>query len=412
MRNKKIAKKILQRLLQHGYQAFLVGGYVRDLLLKRPTTDIDVATDARPETILHLFEKAIPTGLKHGTVTVIEGGVSVEITTFRKEGKYLDFRHPSEVEFVTNLYDDLSRRDFTMNAIAMDYNERLIDPFNGLSAISNRTIKSVGNPNERFLEDPLRMLRAIRFAAQLEFQIETKTLQAIEEFASYLQYIAIERVKVELDKIMRSSHPELGIELLYSLKLVRYFKGMVDGPLSQIDSKKVWQTINMTQDPYIRWCILFEQLQPKERIKVMEGLRFSNQEKKEILNIFKAYSIIKKDQKLEDLKKCLIETDEEICQKALELTYLFGYIHEKDMLKLKQTFIEVTKELSVRSIKDLNISGKDLLRIIDEPPGPWVQYLLQELFHLVVFHGLPNEREILLQQVKNLKEKVSNEGKD
>ncbi|TCS84159.1 CCA tRNA nucleotidyltransferase [Tepidibacillus fermentans] len=412
MEKKEIAKNILKRLMNQGYQAYFVGGYVRDQLLNRPTTDIDIATDAKPEAILSLFEKAVPTGLKHGTVTVIEQGLSIEITTFRKEGKYLDYRHPKEVKFVTNLYDDLSRRDFTMNAIALDYYEQLIDPFNGQSAIVNRNIESVGNPNERFMEDPLRMMRAVRFAAQLQFQIEKNTLRAIRELAFYLQYISIERVKIELDKIINANHPEIGIELLYSLELIRWFKGMIDGPLYFIDHGKVLQTINQTMDPFVRWSILFEQLNSTERNRVMDGLRFSNKEKQTILNIFKAYSIIQKGQKIEELKKCFIETNEDDCLKSLELSYLLGYIQKKELLEWKLTLSELNKQLMVRTLKDLKVSGKDVLEIVKQPPGPWIHDLLQELFHQVVFDGLPNHREILLQRIENLKEKVFDEGED
>ncbi|WP_339062756.1 CCA tRNA nucleotidyltransferase [Tepidibacillus marianensis] len=403
MKNKEIAKRILLKLTDQGYQAYLVGGFVRDMILGRTTTDIDIATDAKPETVMVLFDKAIPTGIKHGTVTVIEEGFPIEITTFRKEGKYLDFRHPIEVEFVANLYDDLSRRDFTMNAIAMDKDGQFIDPFQGKNAIQKQKIESVGNPNDRFLEDPLRMLRAVRFASQLSFFIEEHTQNAIYQLAPYLQYIAIERVKIEFDKIMNSHNPELGLRLLFFFRLDQCLKEMDKDLFTVINRQMVYRAIGKTNDCQIRWAILLESLNAKQRLEFMKGLRFSNHERVEIDAIFKAYSILEQGLNIENLKKCYIETEVEMCKKTLELSFLLGHIHEKERLEALTTLMNLTKMMPVRTLRDLNITGKEILQEVQKPAGPWVHHLLQKLFEQVVYHNLPNERGILIKEIEHLR---------
>ena len=168
------AMPVLQRLEDAGFEAYFVGGSVRDVLLDRHVHDIDITTSAYPEEVKELFEKSIDTGIKHGTVTVLYEGESYEITTFRTESGYQDFRRPDHVTFVQNLDEDLKRRDFTINALAMDIRGQIIDPFNGVEDLKKRVIRAVGNPETRFHEDGRRMMRAVRFMSQLEFKLERK----------------------------------------------------------------------------------------------------------------------------------------------------------------------------------------------------------------------------------------------
>ncbi|HEC79980.1 MAG TPA: CCA tRNA nucleotidyltransferase, partial [Firmicutes bacterium] len=198
-----------------GYDAFLVGGCVRDIMLEREVVDFDIATDARPEDVIKLFRKVIPTGIKHGTVTVIEGGMEIEITTFRTESGYSDARRPDKVEFVSSIEDDLRRRDFTINAFAYDPLEHeFIDLFDGVSDLSKGVIRAVGDPVERFREDGLRPLRAVRIATALGFEIEMRTLIAIGETLECFKRVAKERVLDELRKIMRAVKPSVGFEYM------------------------------------------------------------------------------------------------------------------------------------------------------------------------------------------------------
>ena len=207
-------KFIINTLYENNFEGFMVGGCVRDSLLNILPKDYDITTSAKPEETLSLFDKTIPTGLKHGTITVLINNVPYEVTTYRSEGEYLDNRRPSSVEFVSNIKEDLSRRDFTVNALAYNNKEGLIDYFNGIDDIKNKIIKAVGNPNKRFQEDALRMLRAIRFSCQLGFEIDELTYLAIKENYKLIKNISIERIRDELCKILISNNPCDGLNLL------------------------------------------------------------------------------------------------------------------------------------------------------------------------------------------------------
>ncbi|MBR2282890.1 MAG: CCA tRNA nucleotidyltransferase [Ruminococcus sp.] len=198
---------ILRRLNASGYEAYLVGGCVRDTLLGRNIHDFDITTSALPEQVVSVFPdcQIIPTGIKHGTVTLLSGGVSYEITTFRQDGKYSDSRRPDSVTFTPSLSEDLARRDFTMNAIAMDTAGEITDPFGGAEDISRRIIRCVGDPEGRFTEDALRILRAVRFASQLGFTIAPETAEAVHNMKYRLRYVSAERLHEELDKLICGS---------------------------------------------------------------------------------------------------------------------------------------------------------------------------------------------------------------
>ncbi len=197
----------LNTLNENGFEAYIVGGAVRDLFMDKEPHDYDITTNALPEEIIAIFEKTIPTGIKHGTVTVIIDNKSIEITTYRTDGEYTDHRSPENVEFSKRLTDDLSRRDFTVNAIAYNNDDGTIDIFGGEKDIRNGIIRAVGEPEKRFDEDALRILRAFRFAAVLNFNIEEKTLSAIQNTAYLLKFISVERIFTELIKTLMSDNP-------------------------------------------------------------------------------------------------------------------------------------------------------------------------------------------------------------
>lgn len=207
-------KFIINIFYKNNYEAFMVGGCVRDSLLGLVPKDYDIATSALPNVTQSLFKKTIPTGIQHGTITVVLDNESLEVTTYRTEGKYINNRCPESVEFISNIKDDLSRRDFTVNAIAYNNKDGLIDYFNGIEDIKNKIIRTVGNPNKRFQEDALRMLRAIRFSCQLGFKIEENTYLAIKENYKLIKKISIERVRDELCKILITDNPCEGLNLL------------------------------------------------------------------------------------------------------------------------------------------------------------------------------------------------------
>jgi len=240
---------ILNNLTDNGHLAFLVGGCVRDAIMGRHVHDWDVATSAAPVDVAVIFPKTVSTGEKFGTVTVLAAGDTVEVTTFRVEGEYHDNRRPESVEFVAYLDQDLSRRDFTMNAMAVSVTRSLIDPYDGIEDIKNRLVRCVGDPEKRFSEDALRMFRAFRFSAVLGFKIEEETLRAIYSNADKAKLISAERMRIELEKTLMSQSPEIAGEMIKAGLLARYIAASGYSPdrLEKIEKLPV--------EPIMRWCV-------------------------------------------------------------------------------------------------------------------------------------------------------------
>lgn len=240
---------IIGKLNQNGYEAFAVGGCVRDTLLGRTPGDWDITTSARPEQVKALFRRTIDTGIQHGTVTVMLERTGYEVTTYRIDGEYEDGRHPRQVEFTSNLLEDLKRRDFTINAMAYSHETGIVDAFGGMEDLEKRVIRCVGEPMERFEEDALRILRAIRFSAQLDFSIEEKTREAITWIAPNLAKVSRERVQMELTKLLCSDHPEQ-IRQVYETGISRY--------VSEEFSCLPWEMAEISpalpKEKYVRWA--------------------------------------------------------------------------------------------------------------------------------------------------------------
>ena len=264
---------IIDTLTQHGFEAYAVGGCVRDTMLGRIPMDWDITTSAKPEQVKELFRHTIDTGIQHGTVTVMLEHEGFEVTTYRIDGEYEDARHPKEVQFTSNLLEDLKRRDFTINALAISLNQEnygvLIDPFGGLQHLEERLIKTPLDPGLTFSDDPLRMMRAIRFASQLNFQIEENTFQAIAEYRHRLPIVSMERIMDEFNKIMLSPEPSRGIRLLDEAGLLEIFfpeltalKGVdrVQGVKHKDNfyhTLTVLDTLSLySQDLWLRWAAL------------------------------------------------------------------------------------------------------------------------------------------------------------
>ena len=213
---------IIDRLYEHGFEAYAVGGCVRDSLLGRKPQDWDITTSAKPDQVKTIFNHTIDTGIQHGTVTVMLDHVGYEVTTYRIDGEYEDARHPKEVTFTSNLKLDLERRDFTINAMAYNHKSGIVDEFDGIDDLNKHIIKCVGCAHDRFSEDALRMFRAVRFAAQLGFEIDKETQDAIKELAPTMSKVSAERIQVELVKLLTSDHPEM-MRNLYELGLTKVF---------------------------------------------------------------------------------------------------------------------------------------------------------------------------------------------
>lgn len=222
------AQPVLQRLEAAGFEAYFVGGAVRDMLLQKPIHDVDIASAAFPEEVKKQFDKTVDTGIQHGTVMVLDHGLGYEITTFRTESTYTDFRRPDTVTFVRSLSEDLQRRDFTINALAMTYDGEIVDLFDGLADLSAGVIRAVGEAEVRFTEDALRMMRALRFSAQLGFQIAPDTRAALQRLAPNLAKIAVERIRVEFEKLLMGQQAAASLARAIEDGIVTYLPGQLD----------------------------------------------------------------------------------------------------------------------------------------------------------------------------------------
>nr|WP_258430193.1 CCA tRNA nucleotidyltransferase [Lentilactobacillus kisonensis] len=249
----KEALPILQRIEKAGYEAYFVGGSVRDTLWHRPIHDVDIATSAYPSEVKELFKRTVDTGIEHGTVMILDHGTGYEVTTFRTESGYQDYRRPDKVKFVRSLKEDLKRRDFTINALAMSESGQITDLFGGLADMKAKIIRAVGDPDERFNEDALRMMRAIRFASQLDFQIEAKTLVGIKRHSHLLEKIAVERTHTEFVKMMTGRDAENGLDLMVATDLYQHMPGltsrqsqlqrMIQSHFKLINEVQVWSLL-------------------------------------------------------------------------------------------------------------------------------------------------------------------------
>ena len=284
----KDAINILKTFNKNGFEAYFVGGCVRDFLLDKDFSDIDITTNALPEQVKIIFPKSIDTGIQHGTVTILVNGESYEVTTFRKEDEYVNHRAPDKVEFVSDLKEDLDRRDFTINAMALDYKGKLFDFHNGEADLKNKIIKTVNDPNERFFEDALRMLRAFRFSSRLGFDIDSNTLVAIKRNAKLIEYVSIERIVNEFRKLLEGKGNINSMQLMLNSMLNSYIPFLKD-----IEVIEDFSEYTFCQSLYILLKmnnISFDDL---------KSLKLSNKELKQIKEYEKINTDFKNDIQLE-----------------------------------------------------------------------------------------------------------------
>ena len=362
---------VLNTLTQNGYEAYIVGGCVRDALLGLTPSDFDITTSAKPQEVINLFEKTIPTGINHGTVTVMVDKTPVEVTTFRTEGNYTDSRHPENVEFVTNLKEDLSRRDFTVNALAFNENIGLVDLFGGVKDLEAKILKAVGDPEKRFGEDALRILRLFRFSSQLGFKIEEKTFRDALKLGKNLENISRERIFSELQKALNGKNPQAISPLINS------------GALSFLGINKLLDFYTKTKNPDLR---LFAFLKSVDNpLSVLKNLKASNKQIDTFSKLLKL-SHLTLDTK-EDIKNALFETDIEAIK-----TY-FEYSGQRDDL-LK----EILENNEPYLISHLEISGEDLINLGFKNKEIGKQ--LEALRQAVVKDPSKNKKETLLALTK------------
>ncbi len=416
-------KKILKKLQEEGYEAYAVGGCVRDSLLGRVPDDWDITTSAKPMEIKEIFERTIDTGIQHGTVTVLMEHECFEVTTYRIDGEYTDNRHPKEVVFTSKLKEDLRRRDFTINAMAYNETQGMVDEFDGMGDLEKKQIRCVGMAEERFEEDALRMLRAVRFSAQLSFQIEKNTKMAIKKLSENLRKISAERIQTELIKLLLSSNPET-IQEAVNLGITRVVMPELDNALEA--GNFPMHTMNGIQRPC--FCVLshcekeksmrlaalmqyFDE-EEEERVKktksLLKRLKFDNHTIEKTVRLVRFCKIsLKADKRL--IRKAIHTIGEEIFPMLLKLWKANFDAEEKkeennwkerqdNIRKIQTLYEEILKDGDCLSLKTLAVTGNDLIEA-GMKPGKEIGLKLEQLLEDVLEHPEHNTREYLLYSV-------------
>lgn len=384
---------VIGKIRDAGYEAFAVGGCVRDTLLGRTPEDWDVTTSARPEAVKAIFERTVDTGLQHGTVTVLKNRKGYEVTTYRIDGEYHDGRHPDSVEFTPNLLEDLKRRDFTINAMAYSHETGIVDEFGGMEDLKAGIVRCVGRPEDRFTEDALRLLRALRFSAQLGFEIEESTYAAIKTIAPNLAKVSKERVQAELTKLLLSAHPErilLLKETGLSVQIVPGFDAVFAPALFSELSR-------LPAEKSLRWAGFLLCQSTKQAEAVLKGLKMDNET---IGNVSRMIEGAKETLLLEKpaVRRAMSRYTPYQLEGALKLKELMGSPDAEEIRRLRE---EIIRDGDCVSLKDLAVKGRDLLEAGVER-GPMVGKILDHLFDLVLLHPEKNDRELLLKEVRRL----------
>ncbi len=424
---------VLDALEQNNHKSYLVGGAVRDLLLCKQPKDYDITTSALPEQVKSIFSHVVLTGEKHGTVTIVTGGGDVEVTTMRKDGVYKDNRHPESVKFTDNIVKDLSRRDFTINAMA--YNNKLIDPFGGAKALRAGEIIAVNNPDERFQEDALRMIRAIRFASQLCFIINAETFDAIKRNKDLICNISAERIRDELCKIIISDCPSMGIKLLHTSGLLEIILPEISNMVgfdqcNPYHNKNVFDHTllvmeNTSNDLISRLAALLHDVgKPKtfsldedevghfykhhmvgaDMTKdILHRLRFDTKTIDTVCLLVKEHMI----REVPNVKRFINRVSVENLDKLFELQIadIRACAPPHDISHILNTQKEVEKILTEKqplTVKDLKIDGYDLIAM-GMQPGKQMGKMLNDLLELVLDNPKLNERNTLLKYVRREK---------
>lgn len=378
---------------KHSYSLYLVGGAVRDYILKKENSDYDLTTSATPDEVKVMFKRTIDTGIKHGTVTVIFSGEHYEITTFRTEGDYSDSRHPDSVTFVRSLEEDLKRRDFTINALACDIiTGEIIDLHGGTDDLEKGIIRAIGIPEDRFNEDALRMFRACRFAAKLDFTIEENTLKAIKSLHGNIRKVSVERIKDEMDKLLLSPCPVRGLEYLENTGLMEEIIPEITLTTSLKEAIRRAKENNLPLTSL--YAILFSGMSAQDTEKALIHLKASNREKKEITLLSSGLGNIPYDNTPVSIRRLIKKYGKENILPLFTLRRAYGYTEEED-IRYEEKVKEELKKDPALEIKDLDITGKDLEAIVK--PGPEMGRMLNYLLDEVIKNPRLNNRDDLLE---------------
>lgn len=429
---------VLEQLRDAGYEAYVVGGCVRDSLLHRMPDDWDITTSAKPEDTKRIFRRTVDTGIQHGTVTVMVDRTGYEVTTYRIDGEYADGRHPEHVTFTASLLEDLKRRDFTINAMAYSPAEGLVDEFDGIGDINRRVIRAVGDPVQRFTEDALRMMRAIRFSAQLDYRIDEDTREGIRLLAPNLQKVSAERIRVELEKLLLSEHPE-ELKEAYELGLLRQFLPELSDCMEcgqnnphhclSVGDHILCAVKAARRDKVLRLALLLHDI-AKPQVKttdengidhfhghaarsaaladrILRDLKYDNQTREAAVRLI-AWHDRNLGDSLPEIRKSISELGEEwflplLEVKTSDVEAQSDYQRDEKLGKIeywRNAFEEIRRAGDCLSLKDLAVSGKDLIAA-GAAPGREIGRILHEMLEEVLREPAHNTREYLLEKWQN-----------
>lgn len=429
--------KIIETLEQAGFEAYAVGGCVRDSLLGRNPSDWDITTSARPEQVKALFSHTIDTGIRHGTVTVMLEHVGYEVTTYRIDGEYEDSRHPKEVIFTPLLTEDLKRRDFTINAMAWNPRAGIIDEFGGMEDLDEGIIRCVGSPEERFSEDALRMMRAVRFSAQLGYEIEPVTKAAIRKLAPNLNHVSAERIQVELVKLVESMHPDY-LRVAYETGITGVFLPEFDLCMETeqhnphhcytVGEHMLHSMLAVSSNRYLRLAMLLHDIAKPEKKKtdeqgidhfhghqeaseemakvILRRLKFDN-ETIRIVSRLIGFHDYRFPAERRSVRRAVWKVGEDLFPMLLqvkEADTMAQSLYEREeklewIAKVEKLYREILKDRECLSLKDLAVTGRDLIRA-GCAPGPELGRILNEMLQDVLEHPEHNNKEYLLQSIR------------
>lgn len=359
---KDIALKLINKITDAGFDAYIVGGFVRDYLLGIESNDVDVNTNATPKDLLSIFKDSISPQEDYGSVTVIYNNIRFEITTFRKETGYLDHRRPDKIEYINDLYEDIIRRDFTINSLCMDKDGNIIDLLNVRDDIDKKIVKAIGNPIDRFREDSLRILRAVRFSVTLEFELDNELIKAIKECSYLLKDLSYYRKKDELDKIFTCKNSLNGIKLLIDLGLDKVLE------LDNLDKVK------RTNSLIGVWAIL----------NVWDKYPFTNNEKA----LMKDINIVMERNNLDPMT---------LYKYGLYVNSVAGEMKDLDIKKITESY----DNLIIHKRKDLDITSDDIIKCINKKPGPFINEIYNDIENEVLYRRLNNNKEDIIKYIKD-----------
>lgn len=385
------ALPVLRTLIEAGHQAYFVGGAVRDSYMKRTIGDVDIATDAAPDQVERLFKRTVDVGKEHGTIIVLWEDDTYEVTTFRTESDYEDYRRPSEVHFITSLEEDLKRRDLTINAMAMTADGQVLDYFGGKKDIDQQLIRTVGKPEDRFQEDALRMLRAVRFMSQLGFTLSKETEEAIIKEKTLLSHVSVERKTIEFEKLLLGKASQEAIQMLVHTGLYEELPGFYHKREILLTASEFPFSLLASREELWAALLIDLQIDLKEAMLFLKAWKLPGKVMKEAAHIADTFG-----QSLDAMS--MYKAGEKALLSAVKISML------RQTKQLNGERLEEVREayqsLPIKSLKNLAITGRDLLALRNQPAGKWVSEELQRIEQAVVTGKLSNQKEHIEEWLK------------